>query len=388
MRIAVFAPDPTAKDGIGQHTHNLVSEWQRAGHRVMWVYPERGTHVATLHTALDADRPPPVRSRPARAVKEFRPDLVVVQFAVPAVQMSLVSLVLTGRSLKRAGIPVLICCHEASRELKLLGPVCRLIYRMLRWCGTGFVAFSKIEAELMVEAGLVPSVTEAPHGIEELTRQEAELERVRRFYDLRDPSVLLLGWITRSKGTDLVLRAAPQVTAAVDGVRFVVAGEPRPRTGIFRIFGRADKRYEAKLRRDAALVGDGCQVRMVGYIPPQDLVPLMQAATTLALPYRSVTQSGIAALAVSAGTPIVAADLPGMQAQLGDAARYFRTGDDQALAVALTDVLTDASARETMSELARERVVNESYMRVASDILAAGLKSSPAFDPVPGSRLT
>lgn len=381
MRIAVFAPDPTAKDGIGHHTHNLVSEWERAGHEVMWIYPERGTHVATLQTAPDADRPRSIGSRPARAVKKFRPDLVIVQFAVPAVRMSLVSLVLTTRALKRAGIPVLICCHEASRELELLGPVGRLIYRLLRWCGTGFVAFSKIEAELIAEAGLAPSVTEVPHGIEKLTRREAELERVRRSYDLRSPSVLLLGWITRSKGTDLVLRAAPEVAAAVKGVTFVLAGEPRPRTGIFRIFGWADKRYAAELSRDAALVGDGRQVRMVGYIPPQDLVPLMQAVTALVLPYRSVTQSGIAALAIAAGTPIVASDLPGMQAQLGDTARYFRTGDDHALAVALTDVLNDVATRDTMSARARRRAHNESYSRVASDLLAAGLKSSVALGP-------
>lgn len=374
MRIAVFAPEAGTKDGIAAYTGRLVAEWERAGHSVLWLYPARGTHVAAMPTGGSRKALSRRRRSLAKTVSSFQPDLAIVQFAVPAVRESLMSLILTGRSLKRTGVPVLMCCHEASRELALLGPACRLLYRLLRWCSTGFVAFSELEANLMVNAGLAPDVTSVPLGIVRMTHDASEIERVKQLYGIRSPSVLMTGWITRSKGTDLVLSAALEVAQRVGAVQFIVAGEPRPRKGFFRVFGQTDKRYAEDLRREVTASPRSVEISLPGYIPSLDLGPLMQAATVLVLPYRSVTQSATAAAALGSGTPIVASDLPGMTAQLGQAARYFRTDDHRDLALALSEVIGDAALRSKLVEVSQSRIEAESFERVARDLIAAGTK--------------
>ncbi len=270
-----------------------------------------------------------------------------------------------------AGVPVVVCCHEASRELTLLGPITRLIYRALRWAGSRFVVFSPAEQAVVTESGLLPSVSNVPLGIDETIVEEADVGRIKARYGLVEPTVLALGWITHSKGTDILLRAVQLMSEIGTEVQCVIAGEVRPRVGVFRPFGRADAQYVRALRHDPAVQSG--RARMIGYVPEDDVAPLIQAATVLVLPYRSVTQSGIAARALATRTAIVASALPGMTAQLGGAARYFRVGDAYDLAMTLRIVLDeDGCVREELESARRERARMESYSRVAQLLLDVG----------------
>lgn len=377
MRIAIFAPDPSSSDGIALHTRRLVEAWESAGHNVLWAYPTRGSYTAaTTHSASGGVSDTPGARRVTTALTSFGPDIAVVQFAVPAVGLSIVALVALMRTLKRSGVPVVVCCHEASRELALLGPAARLIYAGLRHGASSFVAFSPVEAQKMVAAGIASRVTTLPHGIAAQTANPEAIERVTKTYGLRDPCVIAVGWLAHSKGTDLLLRAAPAVTSNVSDVQFVIAGTPRDRTGPFRIFGWADRRYAARLRMLATRLREQSVV-FTGFIPEDDLDPLMRAATVIVLPYRSATQSGIAARVLATGTPVVASDLDALVAQLGDASLYFATGQHEDLAAVISEVLADPTLRVSLEAASACRVSEESYARVAAAIVEQGCSCGP-----------
>lgn len=304
-----------------------------------------------------------------RTLVQFDPDLVFMQFAIAAARASLGSTLAAAYAMKRRGVPVLIGCHEASRELAILGPVCRAIYCAVRLSATRIIAFSETERKTLLAQRLASHVDYVPHGIRVAVRDPIDDERVRSAYRLRDPSVLVVGWLTSSKGVDLLVGAAHYVVRDFGTTQFVIAGDVRPRSGPFRLFADGDRRYKESLTRQLLSLRDSVDYVMTGYVPDHDLSALLGAATVLVLPYRTVTQSGIAAKALAAGVPIVASDLPGLVGQLGQAARYFRAGDSCDLARVLVTVLQDQRLRDDMARSGWERAASESYERTAAELI-------------------
>ena len=101
------------------------------------------------------------------------------------------------------------------------------------------------------------------------------------------------------------------------------------------------------------------------------------------MPYRRITQSGIANLALSSKAVIVSSDLPGLRSDLGDAARYVEAGNPRALAKQIVELLADdaSSIRRHLRELSGERAVASTYAKVAQMIVSSGLaKDRPELD--------
>jgi glycosyltransferase involved in cell wall biosynthesis len=102
------------------------------------------------------------------------------------------------------------------------------------------------------------------------------------------PTALLLGQVKPYKGTGLLARAWPQVTAAVPGAKLLVVGEA----------------YDS-----ADLAGlencPGVEVRR-GFVPEGDLDRWAAAADVLVLPYSVGSHSGVLHRGLAAGTPVVA----------------------------------------------------------------------------------
>jgi glycosyltransferase involved in cell wall biosynthesis len=142
-------------------------------------------------------------------------------------------------------------------------------------------------------------------------------------------TILFFGLLRRYKGVDVLLRAVAQVPDA----RLVVAGDPLEPVD--------------PLRRLADDLGIAGRVEWrLGFVPEEEVGPLMQDATLVALPYRRIDSSGVLATALGYGRPVVVTDV----GELGDTVQEFGAGrvvppeDDAALAGALTTLLTDETA--------------------------------------------
>ena len=392
-RIALVSPYPPLVDGIGNHSASLVAAWEQAGHEVLVVTARSATpstsstsRVARILTAVP-------RRATTRQLAAFAPELVVVQFAISASTSTLVAVMAVCRWAQRRWIPVTVTYHEPARERDLLGPISRSIYAAMARRTTTSVVFSTAARDALVKAGTFPRIVELPlGGTPQVRPSAADVARVRARYCITRPLVLTMGFVHVDKGTEVLLDAAATISTALHGdVQFLLAGEVRARTGLFRIFGRRDRAYEARLHEQAAGLTD-VHLNFCGFIPEEDAPVLLYLASAVVVPYTKITQSAVASLAASSGAAIIAADLCGLHGELGEAARYFPVGSPAGLSETAIDVLGDLDIQCQLRCAARRLSESKSFEQVATALEGtrriAADQSSPVSEASPlGSRL-
>jgi glycosyltransferase involved in cell wall biosynthesis len=186
------------------------------------------------------------------------------------------------------------------------------------------VAHTPGAAERLVELGVEPAkIVEIPHPA---------FERANGV-PIAPPSgqtLLFFGLIRRYKGLDVLIRALPQVAAALPEARLVVAGDPLEPVEPLRELAEGlgvDDRIEWRL----------------GYVPGDRIPALMASATVVVLPYRRIEASGVLADTVAHGRPAVVSDV----GAIGETVRRFGAGeavppeDPEALAAACVRLLAD-----------------------------------------------
>ena len=149
-------------------------------------------------------------------------------------------------------------------------------------------------------------------------------------------TLLFFGLIRAYKGVDLLLRALPLVAQDRPDVRLVVAGDPLDPV--------------EPLRRLASELGVAERVVwLLGFLPDDEVEDVLADASVVVLPYRRrVDASGVLALAVGHGLPIVASDV----GSLGETVEEFGAGevvpaeDIEALAAACIRLLGDDARRD------------------------------------------
>jgi glycosyltransferase involved in cell wall biosynthesis len=378
-RILVLSPYEPPSDGIARHTAHLVAAWDSAGHSVMVVSPVKESPAAK-------EEPIGSRSKVVRTLRiiprrrtwqdlaEFEPDVVFVQFAVSALSVNYWSFRSLCKKFRALHIPVVVAYHEPAREYDLLGLVTRRMYQAMARVTSVPIAFSFAGAQTLVDSGLFESVVEVPHGTTGVaTITDADTERVRKRYGVHASLVLSLGFTSADKGTDVLLDAAADIAGRRAGrVQFLIAGSPRERRGLFKIMGRRDVAYQQRLQSQARAISN-VEIAFHGFVADEDVAALLHEADVVALPYRNITQSGIANLALSSRSVVVASDLPGLRSDLGDAAQYVKAGDPHALAQEIAALLDDAAfpLRQQMRESSGDRALSNTYEKVAERILSA-----------------
>jgi len=377
VKVVILGPWAPQPDGLASHSGRLATAMIAQGHDVLAISTaQRGeaTEEATCEGRLRAARVLGylTTGRARRHLKAFDPDVVIVQFAISAAAMHLISTLSMIRWLGRSDRRLVITSHEAAREGNRLGALSRLIYRFALTRGR-VVVFSPNAKEAVLE--LCPRLVEAdvalvPHGCE--VAQDInpdDRSRVADRYDVRSDSVLALGFTHPDKGTDIIVRSIVEKQTRLAS-HLVVAGAVRKRTGLFRLMGRADEAFAERVNQLSHLDPD--HVRFCGYVPDDDVQALLATAGVVALPYTNTTQSGVAAMALTAGACVVASDLPGLRFGLGDAALFVPVGDPRALGAAIDEVLGNPTLSEQLRERAKALSAKDSYDKVAESILDLG----------------
>jgi hypothetical protein len=146
--------------------------------------------------------------------------------------------------------------------------------------------------------------------------------------------------------------------------------------------GRRDVECQRRLEDQAKNIVS-VDIDFCGFVADSDIAAVLFVADVVALPYRRITQSGIANLALSSRSAVVGSNLPGLRSDLGDAAKYVAVGDAGALAEQIVSLLgnENASVRQEMRELSGERAASNTYAKVAERILSVGLARSNESNP-------
>jgi glycosyltransferase involved in cell wall biosynthesis len=166
------------------------------------------------------------------------------------------------------------------------------------------------------------------------------------------PFVLALGTIEPRKDHPTLVRAFAKAAAGVPGLRLVVAG--------------ADGWGTPAFDEAVAHSGVGDRIVRLGYVSPAQRASLLRDALVMAYP--SVYEGfGFPPLeAMAAGVPVVSTDAGSLAEVIGGAALVVPVGDDDALAAALAEVVTDPAMRAGLIERGRERVTHYSWAATAA----------------------
>ena len=382
-KILILSPWAPPPDGIADHSSSLASTWTALGHKVLVIAP--GTTSPTKLSVDDAFTQPITTTRSLSllrlkenlaVIRHFQPDMIYLAFAIPALGPSLFAALAVCRALKYS-TPSILACHEASREidLPLLGP---LVYSLAKRATTHAVAFSDPALASLTSHGFSPALL--PLGLTiPAPASPSDLQTLAKKYNVTKPLILESGFILPAKGAAILVEAARILKETRPDLDFqvLIAGSPRPRTGIFKPFGEKDVAHAKLLADTVKREKLSSVVSFTPHMSSHDFQTMFQLATINALPYLDITQSSIASHALAAGSTIVASDIPGLRADLGPAARFVTPNNAQSLARVLAELLASPRERNALAAAARSRALDATFTQVAKDLLALTREVSP-----------
>lgn len=222
--------------------------------------------------------------------------------------------------------------------------------RLMRWqiaASDRVVTHSEDLARGVRDTGFAGAITIEPHP--PFTDFPAATELLPPEHALE---LLCFGLVRPYKGVDIALEA--MALADLPDARLTVAGEVWP---------------DAEGVRMAAATLP--QVELIdGYIPDQQAAELFARADALLLPYRSVTGSGVLAMARHYRLPVIASDLPALSREILDDGLgwTFTAGDAQALAEVLRTAVTRPQAA-VLSAAMPDAAASRGWHRFAAGVL-------------------
>lgn len=171
------------------------------------------------------------------------------------------------------------------------------------------------------------------------------------------PTVAFLGRIDEPrKGLPQLLGALPSLLRVHPGLRVLVAG-----------FG------DVAAARARMAPGTEHAVEFLGGIDDLAKARLLSSVDAYVAPHTGGESFGIVLVeAMAAGAPVVASDLAAFLQVLdgGRSGLTFPTGDSEALASVLADLLSDPERGRQLSEAARRHVARYDWPSVAADVMA------------------
>jgi glycosyltransferase involved in cell wall biosynthesis len=314
MRVLLVSPYPPERDGIAAYTSLVRAELLGQGH-------ETGVISARVS---DVPRSEVVGSLPAApwgsvqravsAARAFGPDVVHVQFAVAAYGALIPALMRLVDQLRELGFPVVVTMHEVTRDTDSLRGPGRALYRRVARGADRIIVHTE-----SARRGIETRIADRPWATTVIAHPRAQLETSEvKPQDLRDRFslgenriVLAFGFIDVDKGLEDLVDAAGILGAAgeLHGVRVAIAGEVRHRFGAFRLFELRDRLHLRRIKRKVSELALAGHVSFAGFVPAEEIRAWFDLAAVAVLPYRRSEQSGVASLALAAGTPVLTSDV-------------------------------------------------------------------------------
>ncbi len=327
--------------GVPEVVASLVAYQRARGHQVHVACPSgpglarRVTAVAGAHHhPWPATRSPGLSvpdevARLRQIIDHVDPDLVVLHSAKAG---------LAGRLAVRGRRPTVFAPHawsfEAVRGLVGAASTAWEVFAG-RWADL-VVCVSEDERDRGRSLGMTCDMRVVPNGVDVESRAPRPGGLARATLGLPErPTVVCVGRLAEQKGQDLLLAAWPQVQAEVPDAHLVLVGDGPRRAAL------------------EATAPDG--VTFTG--AREDVDDFLAAADVVALPSRWESTPLVSLESMAMGRPVVAFEVDGVRAALGDTGRVLPPGDVPGLASALAELLRSPEAARAAGRAARERAV-------------------------------
>jgi glycosyltransferase involved in cell wall biosynthesis len=340
-RVALLGPAPPDRGGIARETALLASALEKRV-RVSWFtfsrpYPRwldprrfdripQSAPPAGARAALDY-LSPASWNRTAREIDSSGADALVAPWWTSFWGLPVRTVFRRLGALSPRTKRVLLCHNVSDHEP---GALQRFTTLGAFLAADAFVVHA--ESDRVRLSRRVPGrpVAVLPHPVVDSVAPDRE--DARRRLGIVSPLVLFLGLVRRYKGVGLLLDAAPRIVAET-GATIAVVGEVFPEARSL------ERRWKGSPVREAIRWRDE-------YVAEEEMSLWLAACDAVVLPYRYVSGSGIAARAIAARRPMVAAAVGGLveTVQPGSTGELFAAGDADALAAAVVRVLAHGIA--------------------------------------------
>ena len=314
MRIALLSCFYPFRGGISQFNASLYLELSK-NHTVKAFnfkrqYPEFLFPGKTQYVTKDDDAVP-IESealldtanpftygRTYKAIREWKPDLVVISYWMSYFGPSLGYI---ARRLRKRCKVISVLHNVIPHEPRFFDAP--LTKYFLSGCTGNITLCDEVADDLhRLSPKAVNTTLFHPiygHFGEKLPREEAE-----KTLGLKSgmKNLLFFGLIREYKGLDILLEAFGRLD---DSYQLIIAGEP---------YGSFDK-YQAII--DSSPAKDRIRL-FTDYIKDSEVKYYFSSADLAVLPYRSATQSGISAIAYHFEVPMVVTDVGGLKQSIGD----------------------------------------------------------------------
>ena len=343
MKIAYLSTFYPFRGGIAQFNADLCEALVEAGHQVKpftftvqypsFLFPGKTQYVT------DQDRAKVVESEAllntanplsylstARRIEEWKPDLLLMKYWMSYLAPSLGTV---ARRLRKRGVKVItILDNVIPHERRFFDkPLSRWFLRQNDGCIA--MSGSVLEDMLSLTPGKSHLMLNHPlydHFGERIGRSRAASE-LGINPDLR--TLLFFGLIRDYKGLDLLIEA---MSLLDESYQLVIAGES---------YGPFDK------YREQIAASPACgRIKVFNrYIGDEEVPAFFSAADLCVLPYRSATQSGITAISIHFGLPVIATPVGGLPQSVGQSGIGMIAEDVSA--EALADAIKAFDAQRT-----------------------------------------
>lgn len=195
----------------------------------------------------------------------------------------------------------------------------------------------------------------APKSFEPVTNPE-KLAEVRQEYQLPEQFLLYVGTLEPRKNLNRLVRAFGRLKEQGYPHKLVLAGP----------WGWSMNGFQQQIGE----LNLGDSVKLLGYIPDEDLPALYSLATVFVFP--SIYEGfGLPPLeAMACGTPVLSSKNSSLAEICGEAAFLVDPLDEESLLNGLQQVLGDSVLRETLKENGRKRAAEFSWERAAAETAA------------------
>lgn len=364
MKIALVTPyDYPYPGGVTEHIMQLDREFQRRGHETRIIAASTQDQDALEDNVIKVSGAvsavpfggsmarvtisPNVYRRVKRILKQEQFDIVHAH--EPAVPMLSVAVLRHSHAIN---VGTFHAYRETNRLQEVAKPLIARVYNRL----DGRIFVSQAVRDY-ITLNFPGDYRVIPNGIDFNRFSSPDIEPIAKYNDGR-PNILFVGRLEKRKGFRHLIRAYPYIKEAIPDVRLLVVGA----------FSDEDKATFIRYARTHKLRG----VHFIGYVSRQELPRYYRTATVFCAPSTGFESFGIVLLeAMATGLPIVASDIMGYRQVLtsGQEGTLVPPGDPEAIAHALTRILTNPPTQKHMAARGRTTAARYDWSHIADLVL-------------------
>ncbi len=324
MKICIISSYPPEKEGLGPYTKRLVENFN---------IKQIETSVLTFDYKITYKKKnifQVLGASPKNIIKTYtsltsiKPDIIHIQYATPVYRMySLILWILLWVYKKRSKVKLVVTFHEVKRETDLLKTLGIIYYSFMSLIADYILVHTEEASHILIEQCSVnrKKISIIPHGLldikSNLKSSNRRLKSINNIILTNKKIILFFGYIHIDKGIedlivalDILYKEYPEEKSKSV---LLIAGDVRPRKGIFKFFGLLDYIYKNKLIKLIKEFKLEDNIKFLGYIKDKDVFPLLSSSAVIVLPYKKVEQSGVLNLALNLNIPIIATNIGGLK---------------------------------------------------------------------------